>query len=139
VREHDEGAIRDVVRRWGDAWNRHDMAAMAMLLTADADFVNVAARHWKGRNEIEREHAQRHQAHFKESVWATQDVAVQFLAMDLALVHVKWRIANERNSDGTPRQPRDGVFSWLMARDHGVWQIRAAHNTNAIVSPARQQ
>jgi uncharacterized protein (TIGR02246 family) len=84
--------IRDVARRWEEVWNSHDMAAMATLLAPDADFVNVSGRHWKGRQEIEREHAQRHQVHFKESVWTTHDVAIQSLAADLALVHVKWTI-----------------------------------------------
>lgn len=52
MRESDQAEIRDVARRWEEAWNSHDMAAMATLLAPDADFVNVSGRHWKGRQEI---------------------------------------------------------------------------------------
>src|SRR5574337_1937128 len=135
MREHDEAAIRDVAGQWEEAWNRHDMAAMATLLTTDADFVNVAASHWKGRERIEYEHAQRHRTQFRESVWTAEDVAIQFLTADLALVHMKWGITGARDPDDTPRKPRTGVFSWLMARNEGAWRIRAAQNTNLIISP----
>jgi uncharacterized protein (TIGR02246 family) len=56
----DEQLIQQVVELWGDAWNRHDMARMAELVSDDADFVNVWGMHWHGRAEIEREHAERH-------------------------------------------------------------------------------
>ena len=39
--------------RWEEAWNNHDMKGLRNLVTEDADFVNVGAKHWKGRKEIE--------------------------------------------------------------------------------------
>ena len=59
------------------------------LVTEDADFVNVGARHWKGRQQIEAEHASR-LSQFRESTWTTKAVTVQFLKPDVALVHVDW-------------------------------------------------
>ena len=47
------------------------MKALAALFTDDADFVNIGARHWKGRTEIQAEHAAR-LGQFMESVWITQ-------------------------------------------------------------------
>ena len=44
----DEAAIRDLATRWEQAWNQHDMKRLFSLVTEDADFVNVGARHWKG-------------------------------------------------------------------------------------------
>jgi len=131
--EKDTTAIRRIATQWEEAWNRHDMSAMAALLTDDADFVNVGGMHWKGREQIEREHAKRHQMQLKESVWATRDVQVQFLKPDLALVHIEWAIHGDRDPDGTLRKPRLGVFTWVMLKDKDTWRIRAAHNTNVIV------
>jgi uncharacterized protein (TIGR02246 family) len=51
------------------------------LMTDDADFVNVGARRWKGRAEIEAEHTQRLNQ-FRESTWSTNAVTVQFLKPD---------------------------------------------------------
>lgn len=116
----DEKIIHQVVERWQQAWNDHDMAAMAQLVSDDADFVNVWGMHWKGRARIEQEHADRHRAQFKDTVWITREVRVQFLKPDVALVHLAWGM----------QPPRDGLFTWIMLKEQGQWLIRAAHNTN---------
>jgi uncharacterized protein (TIGR02246 family) len=113
------------------AWNRHDMHAFGSILTIDADWVNVAATHWRGREEIEREHAARHASPvFKDSVWSTQDVHVALLKPDMALVPINRAIRGDRDPDETPRQPREGVLAWVTIKDGGEWRIRAGHNTN---------
>ena len=52
-----EYSVQRMASEWEAAWNTHDMARMAKLLTADADFVNVLGKHWKGVAEIEHAHA----------------------------------------------------------------------------------
>ena len=133
--ERDRETIRGVATQWEEAWNRHDMSMMAALLTEDADFVNVLGSHWKGRTEIEHEHATLHQRQFKESMWTTRSVHVQSLQPDLALVHVEWAIRGDRDPDGTMRQPRQGIFTWVMQRHRETWYIRAAHNTDNMNVP----
>lgn len=125
----DEVKLRAVATDWEHAWNRHDMKAMAALFTEDADFVNVGARHWKGRNEIEAQHAARLDQ-FRESRWTTKGVTVQFLTQDVALVHVVWSLTGDKDPDGTARQPREGVFTWVVVKERAGWLIRAAQNTN---------
>jgi uncharacterized protein (TIGR02246 family) len=124
MQREDEELIRQVVRRWEEAWNRHDMAAMATLVADDADFVNVWGMHWRGRARIEQEHAERHRAQFKDSVWITREARVQFLRPDVALVHLAWAM----------QPPREGLFTWILLKEQGRWLIRAAHNTN-VASP----
>jgi uncharacterized protein (TIGR02246 family) len=116
----DEELIRQVAQRWEAAWNAHDMAAMAALVTDDADFVNVWGLHWHGRARIEQEHAERHRAQFKDTAWITREVQVQFVRSDVALVHLAWSM----------QPPREGLFTWIMLKEQGKWLIRAAHNTN---------
>jgi len=55
----DEAQIRMIAANYERAWNKHDMKALNSLVTEDADFVNVGARHWKGRKEIEAQHTAR--------------------------------------------------------------------------------
>ncbi len=131
----DEAAIRELVARWEQAWNRHDMKQLFSLVTDDADFVNVGARHWKGRQQIEKEHTSR-LGQFRESVWSTKTVNVQFLKPDVALVHIDWTLRGDKNPDGTPRPPRGGVFTWVVVEQSSGWLIRAAQNTN--LGPAQQ-
>lgn len=132
----DEQAIRDLVTQWERAWNAGDMSSAADLFCDDADFVNVAASHWHGRAQIESEHARLHRAQLKGSVFAPLDVGVQGIGPDTALAHIQRLLRGDRDPDGTPRQPRRGVLSWLLLRDAaGRWRIRAAHNTNARAVP----
>lgn len=125
----DDAAIRELATRWEQAWNRHDMKQLFSLVTDDADFVNVGARHWKGRAQIEAEHAARLNQ-FRESTWSTKAVKVQFLEPDVALVHVDWAMQGDKDPDGTPRAPRGGVFTWVVVKQGDGWLIRAAQNTN---------
>ncbi len=126
----DESAIRELATRWEQAWNRHDMKQLVSLMTEDADFVNVGARRWKGRAEIETEHTQRLNQ-FRESTWSTKAVTVQFLKPDMALAHVDWALKGDKDPDGTPRSPRSGVFTWVVVKQSSAWLIRAAQNTNS--------
>ena len=121
----DEKIIHGVVEQWKQAWNRHDMSEMAALVTDDADFVNVWGMHWQGRARIEKEHADRHRAQFKDSIWINREVRVQFLKPDVALVHLAWGM----------EPPREGLFTWILLKAEGKWHIHAAHNTD--VAPPR--
>jgi uncharacterized protein (TIGR02246 family) len=125
----DESEIRELATRWEQAWNQHDMKQLVSLMTEDADFVNVGARRWKGRAEIEAEHTQRLDQ-FRESTWSTKAVTVQLLKPDVALVHVDWSLKGDKDPDGTPRSPRSGVFTWIAIKQSSGWLIRAAQNTN---------
>ena len=132
----DDEAIRAAVRQWERAWNGSDMSAAVGLFSEDADFINVRGSHWHGRQQIESEHAQRHRLQLKDSVFSARDVRVQKIGADVALVHVGWTIRGDHDQDGTLRQPRQGLFTWVMLKDPGGrWWIRAAHNTHVATAP----
>ena len=128
--QRDQADIRHLVQAWETAWNAHDMKLMAALLTDDADFVNVAGLHWKGKREIEVEHAKRHETNLKSSVWVTREIRLQALSGEIALAHISWSLSGDADFDGTPRAPRDGIFAWLLAKKGDRWLIRAVQNTN---------
>lgn len=134
----DEAAIRELATRWERAWNRHDMKELFSFLTEDADFVNVGARHWKGRQQIEAEHTSRLNQ-FRESTWSVKNVALQFIKPDVALVHIDWTLAGDKDPDGTPRQPRGGVFTWVVVKQGSEWLLRAAQNTNLGLLAAKEK
>jgi len=55
--ETDEHAIREVMDRFMDAWNRHDAKSFAAVFSEDADFTNVRGSGATGRAKIEAFHA----------------------------------------------------------------------------------
>lgn len=125
-----EEANRTLAKAWESTWNAHDMQGFGRLLTGDVDWVNVSAGHGKGRETVVKNHARVHAGKFKNSVMTVNKVEVALLRPDVAIVHVSWGIRGDTDDDGTPRQPRDGLFTWVTVKDGDAWQIRASQNTN---------
>ena len=85
----------------------------------------------KGKKDFYDCHVRLHQAKFKDSIWKTTNTQIRFLKPDVAIAHVNWGIAGDRDADGTPRKvPRDGIFTQVMAKQNGQWRISASQNTN---------
>jgi uncharacterized protein (TIGR02246 family) len=129
-------AIKQIEKDWEAAWNRHDMKALTALVAEDVDFVTVAGLWLKGRKEFEEQHTAIHAMRFKESVRTTTDVQVKFLKPDVAIVHVKGVIKGEKAPDGTPLQPRPGIFTRVVTKENGKWLIKASQNTAISAAPA---
>jgi uncharacterized protein (TIGR02246 family) len=123
-------ALTSICAAWADAWNQHDVDALARLVCPDVEFVNVAGVWLSGFDEFKQHHAEIHRFQMKESTWT--NIAHQFrqLTDDLCLVHLEWTIAGDRDPDGAPRRPRLGIFTWLIVARASDWRIEAAHNTN---------
>jgi uncharacterized protein (TIGR02246 family) len=119
-----------LVEAWAAAWNAHDMQRAAALVAADVDFVTVAGRWLKGRDEFLRHHRDIHRRQMRDTTWATLGYEVRRLREDFALAHLEWTISGERAADGAPRSARSGIFTWVVASTRGAWLITAAHNTN---------
>jgi uncharacterized protein (TIGR02246 family) len=123
-------AVEGLGKRWENAWNRHDMEALSAVVGEDVDFITVGGRWLKTRTEFRKYHAQRHEVVFKQSTWTTTKTEVKFVRPDVAVAHVQWSLKGDRNDDATPREPRDGIFTWVVEKKSGDWLIVAAQNTN---------
>jgi uncharacterized protein (TIGR02246 family) len=120
-----------LVKAFQSAWNSHDIdVAFRKLLTDDVDWVNVNAGRGKGIEAVVQGHARVHAGKFKDSVFKVKDVEVEPLKPDVALVYVGWEISGDRDDDGTAREPREGLFTWVTVKEGTAWKIRASHNTN---------
>src|SRR4026207_639179 len=58
-----------LVEAWAAAWNAHDMPRAAALVAADVDFVTVAGRWLKGRDEFLRHHRDIHRRQMRDTTW----------------------------------------------------------------------
>ena len=126
----DENAIRDIQARWDDAWNRNDVKALSSLVADDVRFVNVAGQVLASRAEFEALQSRTHAMQFKDSVRTVTDTTIKFLTPDIAVAHVRWGMRGDKDPDGTPRQPRNGVMMQVLMKRNGQWTVVAAQNTN---------
>lgn len=126
----DEEEIRSVAASFERAWNQHDIKALSSLVAEDADFVNVGGTWLKSRKEFDEAHTRIHQLQMKESVLANKSTHIRFVRPDIAVVHLEWSLKGDKDPDGKPRPPRDGIFTWIVEKRNGKWSIIVAHNTN---------
>src|SRR5258708_9577220 len=120
----DPFTLTSICAAWADAWNQHDVDALARLVCPDVEFVNVAGVWLRGFGEFKQHHAKIHRFQMKQSAWT--NIAHQFrqLSDDLCLVHLEWTIAGDRDADGTPRRRRLGIFTSLIRSRASDLRIR---------------
>ena len=130
----DESAVRAVIEGFVDAWNRHDMRALAALFAEDADFVDVFGNWFKDRTAIEHALAQRHATVFRNSRFAEKDVVVRFHRPDLAIVHAVIELTGAVDRQSHPLPPGLGVITSVIEKANSGWQVIALQNTAVATS-----
>jgi uncharacterized protein (TIGR02246 family) len=93
-------------------------------------FANVAGVVLTGRGEFEQLQARTHAMQFKESVRTVTGTDIKFLTPDIAVAHVRWGMRGDKDPEGTPRPPCDGVMLQVFMKRDGKWAVVAAQNTN---------
>ncbi len=133
--EHDRQAIRTVMDRFVDAWNRHDAKAFAAVFAEDADFTNWRGDGASGRSKIEEFHAPMFATIFKNSHQSYTSIKIRFVRPDIAAVDVRWEMTGATDAQGNPRPPRKGLLDFVMAKNEGQWQITVMHNLDTSALP----
>jgi uncharacterized protein (TIGR02246 family) len=131
----DEQAIRYVIDRFVDAWNRHDAKAFAAVFAEDADFTNVRGTGASGRQKIEEFHAPMFATIFSKSHQEYTDIKTRLIRPDVASVDVHWKMTGAIDAQGNPRPEREGLLSFVMAKNAGRWEIAVMHNLEITALP----
>jgi uncharacterized protein (TIGR02246 family) len=133
--ESDQKAIRGLMDRFMDAWNRHDAHAFATAFAEDADFTNWRGVGATGRSKIEESHAPMFTTVFRNRHQAYTEIKIRFIRSDVAAVDVHWEMTGVLDAQGNPRPDRQGLLNFVMAKDAGQWQIIVMHNLDLTALP----
>ena len=126
-----------LVREIEAAWNGHDMKRFAARFAPDADFVNVVGAWWRGREEIEAQHAARHAGVFRDSTMHLDLAALKEIAPGVGVMHVTWQLGGHGGSGPTgTTDTRRGIWSWTVREHAGELEIVSSHNTDVLPGPA---
>ena len=131
----DEQAIRSVMDRFMDAWNRHDAKAWTAEFSEDADFTNVHEAGASGRADIEQFHVRAFSTMFKNSNLKYTDIKTRFIRPDVAAVDVHWEMTGATDPAGNPVPFRRGLLNFVVVKSQGKWQIVVMHNLDLTASP----
>jgi uncharacterized protein (TIGR02246 family) len=133
--QSDRQDIRLLIERFVDAWNRHDAKAFAAVFAEDADFTNWRGTSASGRLQIEQFHAPMFAANFKDSHQEYRDIKIRFVRPGVAAVDVLWDMTGASDAEGNPRPDRNGLLSFVMAKNVERWEIVVMHNLDLTALP----
>lgn len=114
---------------FADAWNQHDMDALARVFHEDAGFVTVRGTYVRGREEIRRQQAAEHAGPYADSILRAEVVDARGPAPGVIVGHVQ----SELSVTG---QTRRAFVTLVIEQRAELWRISAAHNTIVVPSPA---
>jgi uncharacterized protein (TIGR02246 family) len=112
------------------------MSRFAACFSEDADFVNVRGWWWRGREEIERNHALFHETMFQDSSMELEQVATKEVGPGVVVAHVKWRmVGHEVGGPQQTSEARLGIWTWVIGDRNGRPEIVSSHNTDTMEIP----
>jgi uncharacterized protein (TIGR02246 family) len=130
----DRSAVEAIIGKLEAAWNASDANSFAAPFAQDADFVNIRADRYSGRDTI----AGGHDAIFRTIYAGSKNryavESVRLLRPDVALVHVR---AEMMVPAGALAGTHHARFSAVLTREAGGWQIASFHNT--LMPPADRE
>jgi uncharacterized protein (TIGR02246 family) len=133
----DEQAIQAVIHGYGEAWNRHDMKALAELFTDDAHWVNIVGMHWPGKTAVVGAHEAFHRTFFQTTDIEIADLEIRALAPAVAAAVVRLKVGPFTPPDGILRPTADNCLSLILTNQGGQWRIAHGHNT--VIDPGAQR
>jgi uncharacterized protein (TIGR02246 family) len=131
VADADADAIRAVIERQRDAWNRHDMDAYVAEMTPDVDWVNIVGMHWEGRETVRKAHAALHGGIFAHSrSLPPESLELREIAPGVVVAVKISRIEGAGPTpDGAPYPDGGNILTLVFVKTETGWRIAHAHNT----------
>lgn len=117
------GAILQAVE---NAWNDHDMHAMANLFHEDGVWVLWTGQVWTGRKAIEEGHAEVHRTVFRNSIQREQLEELRFVGPDAAVVRYCSTLTGDARAPDKLIRSRKIL---VVTRRGSAWKIGWGQNT----------
>jgi uncharacterized protein (TIGR02246 family) len=134
--DNDRAAIEKSVQNYMDAWNTHDVHAVAMTYAEDCDFVNNFGNLTHGRAGMEATFGPFMSGPYSATRQTGTVRTIRFLKPDVAAVDVDWEMTGAKNPDGSPRPTRKGLHTLVMTKQgDGPWLIAIMHVHEFTATP----
>jgi uncharacterized protein (TIGR02246 family) len=122
----ENGQIRQLIKNYEDAWNRHDPKGLADNYTIDATWVNWFGAYYKGRDDIQFHYQQVHTTYFKATHYYTRAIEdITYPYPNFAISHVRTGLDGDERFPGQTFEFRRMIV--VVKRD-GFWKILAGQN-----------
>lgn len=125
--------VRKLLVEADNDWNQNDAKAVANLFADHADLVDTSARHFSGRDDIEKHIADVLAHQFHGTTSRTTILTSTALGPDLAVLEVQWELLGEGRDDKT--LTITGLR--VLTRNSERWWVSAAQDTVTRSLPTR--
>jgi uncharacterized protein (TIGR02246 family) len=122
-----EDAVRDVMIRLRDAWDRGDVEAYASLFSEDAQFVTALGTRMQGRESIAESHQKIFDTFFKGTKLGGYPNSFRRIAPDVILVESAGSILFPGETE--QKVAPNGLRTLVVARQDDAWRIVSFQNT----------
>jgi uncharacterized protein (TIGR02246 family) len=131
-RAADRKEITALLEGWEDAWNKHDMPALAALFHKDAVWVLWTGEVWTGRETFENGMVEVHKTVYANSVQREHLEELTFVGPDAAVMRFHSELAGDTRYPGKVVQSRKIL---VVTRRDGSWRIGWGQNTRFTERP----
>src|ERR1700689_458888 len=122
-----EDAVRDVMIRLREAWDRGDVEAYASLFSEDAQFVTALGKRMQGRESIAESHREIFNTFFKGTKLGDYPNSFRRIASDVILVESAGSILFPGEAEH--KVAPNGLRTLVVARQDDAWRIVSFQNT----------
>jgi uncharacterized protein (TIGR02246 family) len=131
-RAADRKELSSLLERWEDAWNSHDMHALAALFHEDAVWVLWTGEVWIGRKRFENGMVEVHKTVYANSIQHERLEELTFVGPDAAVMRFHSELTGDTRYPGTVVQSRKIL---VVTRRDGIWRIGWGQNTRFTERP----
>jgi uncharacterized protein (TIGR02246 family) len=117
----------EIAKEFQEAWNSHEMFALASLFCEDATFVNRFGHYVRGVREIVSLDAPIHETIYSDSTMENEIISTKALGDDAAVVNCWSRLTVGKAHPAGPHAV-DTVILAVLIRQPSGWHIQALEN-----------
>lgn len=125
--EANSAALRQVVARFMDAFNRHNAKDWASFFLEDGDFTNVYGLSLHGSKAVRDRFEKLFSGPLKDAHRTASVQHIRFIKPDVAAVDATWELVGSKAANGSQNPARKGMFTWVIVRQNGRWSFAVAY------------
>ena len=122
--KNDEKAVKDVLAKLVENWNKPDLDTFAKLFTSDADFTSPYGFKVSGRKSIKDYHSFISSGVLKIKI---DNILIKFYSNKIATVDCEQTISGFRGDDGKSLPDRHFLTLYIMKKESRQWLIAIQH------------
>ncbi len=133
----DEEAIRELDKRWDEAWANRDAEALAALYTEDADDISDMGETITGRMAVKERWAKIFENLPEGAQAEGEQTSIRFIRSNIAIGDGAWAVTGLPETEGGP--PSAGLWTSVYVKKDGQWLITAGRSRIPVVPPSSEE